>query len=86
MKTEILKIAQDLEEGSISEDNARNLLLGLFGVTNSWLSPIEYERSWQENHIKKIWPGYPNICPNWQTLNGLIRFSCDFLKIEVVEP
>ena len=86
MKTEILKIAQDLEEGSISEDNARNLLLGLFGVTNSWLSPIEYERNWQENHIKKIWQGYPNICPNWQTLNGLIRFSCDFLEIEVVEP
>ena len=86
MKTEILKIAQDLEEGSITEDNARNLLLGLLGVTNSWLSPIEYERNWQENHIKKIWPGYPNICPNWQILNGLIRFSCDFLEIEVVEP
>ena len=86
MKTELSKIAQDLEEGSISEDKARNLLLGLLGVSNSWLSPIESERNWQENHIKKIWEGYPNICPNWQILNGLIRFSCDSLEIEVVEP
>ena len=86
MKLELSKIAQDLEEGIISEAKARNLLLVLLGVSNSWLSPIESERNWQENHIKKIWEGYPNICPNWQILNGLIRFSCENLEIEVVEP
>ena len=33
MKTEILNIAKDLEEGTITEDRARNLLLGLFSVS-----------------------------------------------------
>tara|TARA_R110000822_G_scaffold19035_1_gene62259 strand:- start:522 stop:818 length:297 start_codon:yes stop_codon:yes gene_type:complete len=55
-------------------------------VSNSWLSPIDSEKEWQEKHIKKIWQGYPNICPNWQILNGLIRFSCENLDIEVTEP
>ena len=86
MKTELLKIAQDLKQDTITEDKARTLLLGLLGVSNSWLSPIESERNWQENHIKKIWEGYPNICPNWQILNGLIRFSCEKLDIEVTKP
>jgi hypothetical protein len=33
MKQDILEIAQDLEKGTISEDRARNLLLGLFSVS-----------------------------------------------------
>lgn len=33
MKTELSKIAQDLEQGTITEDKARNLLLGLLGVS-----------------------------------------------------
>lgn len=86
MKKELTKIAQDLEQGTINDKEARTLLLGLLGVSNSWLSPIDSERQWQENHIKKIWEGYPNVCPNWQILNGLIRFSCDNLNIEVTEP
>jgi len=86
MKTELSKIAQDLEQGTITDQEARKLLLGLLGVSNSWLSPIESERNWQEKHIKKIWEGYPNICPNWQILNGLIRFSCENLDIEVTDP
>ena len=53
---------------------------------NPWLSPIESERKWQEDHIRKIWTGYPNISPNWQILNGLIRFSCEHLSIEIDEP
>lgn len=35
MKQYILKVAQDLEEGTITEDKARSLLLGLFGVSGS---------------------------------------------------
>jgi len=31
MKQYILKVAQDLEKGTITEDKARSLLLGLFG-------------------------------------------------------
>jgi hypothetical protein len=33
MKQDILQIAKDLEKGDISEDRARNLLLGLFSVS-----------------------------------------------------
>ena len=35
MKTELSKIAQDLEQGTITENEARTLLLGLLGVSNS---------------------------------------------------
>ena len=33
MKTKLLKIAQDLEQGAITEPEAQNLLLGLLGVS-----------------------------------------------------
>jgi hypothetical protein len=33
MKEQILKIAQDLEQGTITEIESQNLLLGLFGVS-----------------------------------------------------
>lgn len=35
MKTELSKIAQDLEKGRIDEDKARTLLFGLLGVIGS---------------------------------------------------
>jgi hypothetical protein len=35
MKTELSKIAQDLEQGTITENEARTLLLGLLGVGGS---------------------------------------------------
>ena len=35
MKTELSKIAQDLEQGTITDSEARNLLLVLLGVSNS---------------------------------------------------
>ena len=34
MKEQMLKIAKDLEQGMITEIEAQNLLLGLFGVSN----------------------------------------------------
>ena len=37
MKQYILKVAQDLEQGTITEDKARSLLLGLLGVSPSLL-------------------------------------------------
>lgn len=33
MKEQILKVAKDLEQGTITETEAQNLLLGLFGVS-----------------------------------------------------
>ena len=35
MKTELSKIAQDLEQGTITDKEARKLLLGLLGVGGS---------------------------------------------------
>ena len=35
MKTELSKIAQDLEQGTITDQEARTLLLGLLGVGKS---------------------------------------------------
>ena len=39
MKQYIIKVAQDLEQGTITEDKARSLLLDLFGVSGS-LQPL----------------------------------------------
>ena len=39
MQEYILKIAKDLEQGTITEDKARNLLLGLLGISDS-LRPL----------------------------------------------
>lgn len=44
MKTELSKIAQDLEQGNIDEDKARNLLLGLLGVRLSLPNDHEIEK------------------------------------------
>lgn len=35
MKIELSKIAKDLEQGTITDNEARNFLLGLLGVSNS---------------------------------------------------
>lgn len=42
-------------------------------VDGEWLSPLESERRWQEEELKKIFPCYPNGGPKWQYLNGLIK-------------
>lgn len=39
MKDSILKVAKDLEKGTMTEDKARNLLLNLFGISGS-LQPL----------------------------------------------
>ena len=37
MKQKIIKIAKDLEQGTVTTEQAQNLLLGLFGVSGSVL-------------------------------------------------
>lgn len=39
MKTELSKIAQDLEQGTITENEARTLLLGLLSVSTLFSEP-----------------------------------------------
>lgn len=41
MKTKLSKIAQDFEQGKISEQEARTLLLGLLGVSNRFKTRVE---------------------------------------------
>jgi len=43
MKTELSKIAKDLEQSTITNKEARTLLLGLLGVSNSFISVGEKE-------------------------------------------
>jgi hypothetical protein len=54
MKTELSKIAQDLEQGVINENEARTLLLGLLDVSGRhlWLNPddLEFAKALQEEN------------------------------------
>lgn len=49
MKEQILKIAKDLEQGTISETEAQNLLLGLFGVSGSFTA-YDMERAYDDGY------------------------------------
>lgn len=53
MKQYILKVAQDLERGTITEQKARSLLLGLFGVNNPLT--INKVSKMLENVSKETW-------------------------------
>jgi len=56
MKTELTKIAQDLEQGTITDNEARTLLLGLLSVSKRfyWLKPDgEISNMWDEETHKK---------------------------------
>lgn len=53
MKTELLKIAQDLEQGTITENEARTLLLGLLGVSNC-LSVIENSQKVMQETFRDV--------------------------------
>jgi hypothetical protein len=63
----------------------KNTIMSKTENTN-WLSPIESEREWQEKHLEKIFNNYPNTCPKWQYLNGLIIHACQSLEIKVDSP
>jgi hypothetical protein len=56
MKTELSKIAQDLEQGTINDNEARTLLLGLLSVSKRfyWLKPDgKISNMWDEKTHKK---------------------------------
>lgn len=46
----------------------------------TWLSPIESERKQQEDRLRKIWPGYPEVQFQHQTLNGLLNIAEDYFR------
>lgn len=49
MKNEIIKIAKDLEQGTITDKEARTLLLGLFGVSGSFTAD-DMERAYDDGY------------------------------------
>ena len=49
MKDKIIKIAQDLEQGIITETEARTLLLGLFDVSGSFTA-YDMERAYDDGY------------------------------------
>ena len=51
---DINQIFDKLKNGKITHEQAHRQVLNLFAVSVSWLSPIESERQWQEQGIKKI--------------------------------
>lgn len=53
MKSQILKVAQDLEKGIITETEAQNLLLCLFGVSGSY-SAEDMSKAWSEGYHRKV--------------------------------
>lgn len=47
---------------------------------DTWLSPVASELESQEAKIRAIWPGYPDVQPVWQTLNGLLAIADEYFK------
>ena len=53
MKEKILKISKDLEQSTITEAEAQNLLLGLFDVSGSY-SAEDMSKAWSEGYHRKV--------------------------------
>ena len=51
MKNEIIKIAKDLEQGTITEIEAQNLLLGLLGVSGRKFFSLEGGYDWADASV-----------------------------------
>lgn len=51
MKTELSKIAKDLEQGTITDNEARNLLLGLLSVSKSVCHCDERDRVEEDGEL-----------------------------------
>jgi len=54
MKDKIIKIAEDLKQGTITETKARALLLSLFGVSNSTCDQIFEQASKVDDYEFKL--------------------------------
>lgn len=66
MKNEIIKVAKDLEEGAISPERARSLLLGLFGIS-AGLQPmtVQHVDKMMREMSKETWLAAGGGRSNW---------------------
>tara|TARA_R110002050_G_scaffold89776_6_gene189105 strand:+ start:3920 stop:4168 length:249 start_codon:yes stop_codon:yes gene_type:complete len=78
MKTELNKIAQDLDKGTITDDEARTLLLGLLIVSESTLD---------ENRLMIIEGGYGyyKLYQNKEYLMEGEMFECHKRAREIID-
>lgn len=69
MKEYILKVSKDLENGLITEDKARKLLLGLFGI-NGVSQPLTVQNvnKMLIDCSKKTWIAYNGTVVSWRLL------------------
>ena len=72
MKTELSKIAQDLEKGTITDQEARKLLLGLLGVGGSALQftddMFKLINAYAKNGLSK-----PDLVSAMEWMTGSVR-------------
>ena len=77
MKTELLKIAKDIEQGTVTPEEAQTLLWGLFSVRQRAFT--EWLRKNFQNNIddESLWEDYNMVIerpPQMYTSNELINF------------
>lgn len=83
MKELIVKIGDKLKNDEITEEEAKTLLLSLFGVTNS-LSKLEYKnlandflvQTEEEDKTKPKWQTKNNVPILHNSLNEFYRWLC----------
>ncbi len=73
MKKELSKIAQDLEQGTITDNEARTLLLGLLGVSGSFILVSEQEPPNNTELLAKSPTGTVHLC-SWRPAYNI--FTC----------
>ena len=73
MKEQILKIAKDLEQGTITDIEAQNLLSCLFGVSGSFISVAKQEPPHNIELLAKSPTGTVHLC-SWRPAYNI--FTC----------
>ena len=58
----------------------KSAFIKLDNIDGQWLSPIPSEREWQEQKLVEIFGHYPNACPKWQYMNGLILIALEHIE------
>lgn len=43
-------------------------------------SPVESEKEWQKEQMRKVFPNYENDQPDWQRLNFFLNLGTDFIE------
>jgi hypothetical protein len=78
MKTELSKIAQDLEQGTITDKEARTLLLGLLGLSGSLTMRVEQMEFIPEEPFLSDVISLTDECMSSGTYTELLNYATNF--------